>query len=545
MATTVAEAEPTGAPASTTKVSRAGWYALTLVASAQGLSLLDRQILSILAPSIRADLQIGDSELGLLYGTVFSLFYALFSLPLGRLVDGWIRTRLLAICIFAWSCFAGLSAFAGGFALLAISRLGVGVGEAAAQPSANSIIFDTFPRSRRGTAMAAMGIATALGLGLSMTLGGVVAGWFDARYPDGAAGFSGWQFAFLVAALPGLLLAWLIYRLPEPVRGGVDGIRSPEDPHPFKASAAVLASVTPVVNWASLWSRKASAKQWATNLIGLALIAGFCWVMTGVTQRFSPRPPTDLLGLKVDPHVLQWFVVGFGAFVILNMFQSLKLTDRPTYNVVKSPSVILLMVVAGLQTSINYGVMGFTPSLLNRSFGLSQAATGVQFGLLSAGLALIGPIIAGPLSDWLTARMGGRGRVWLTIFSLGLSPLFGIWTYSATDLTSFYLRFSVFSVILTLWLPPLYSLLYDLVLPRMRGITSSLFIIITTLLGLGMGPYFVGIVSDRNGGDLAEAIMSINLVGPAIVICLLVVLLRVNRDEQTVLDRARAGGEVV
>jgi MFS family permease len=527
------------------RVSRAGWYTLALVASAQGLSLLDRQILSILAPSIKADLHIGDSELGLLYGTVFSLFYALFSLPLGRLVDGWIRTRLLAICIFAWSIFAGMSAFAGGFTLLAVSRLGVGIGEAAAQPSANSIIFDTFPRSRRGTAMAAMGIATALGLGLSMALGGVVAGWWDARFPQGAAGFSGWQFAFLVAAAPGLLLAFLISRLLEPVRGGVDGIASPEDPHPFKASGAVLASVTPGINWLSLWSRKAPARQWAVNLIGLAVIVVFCWVMTGVTQRFSPRPPTDVLGLEIDPHAMQWFVVGFGAFVILNMFQSLRLTDRPTYNVVASPSVILLIVVAGLQTSINYGVMGFTPSLLNRSFGLSQAQTGLQFGLLSAGLAMVGPIVAGPLSDWLTARVGAKGRVWLTIFSLGLSPIFGIWTYSAQDLTSFYVRFSVFSLILTLWLPPLYSLLYDLVLPRMRGVTSSIFIIITTLLGLGMGPYFVGIVSDRNGGNLAEAIISINVVWPVILICLFAVLWRVNRDESTVLDRARAGGELV
>jgi MFS family permease len=527
------------------RVSRAGWYTLALVASAQGLSLLDRQILSILAPSIKADLHIGDSELGLLYGTVFSLFYALFSLPLGRLVDGWIRTRLLAICIFAWSIFAGMSAFAGGFTLLAVSRLGVGIGEAAAQPSANSIIFDTFPRSRRGTAMAAMGIATALGLGLSMALGGVVAGWWDARFPQGAAGFSGWQFAFLVAAAPGLVLAFLISRLREPVRGGVDGIASPEDPHPFKASGAVLASVTPGLNWLSLWSRKAPARQWAVNLIGLAVIVLFCWVMTGVTQRFSPRPPTDVLGLEIDPHAMQWFVVGFGAFVILNMFQSLRLTDRPTYNVVASPSVILLIVVAGLQTSINYGVMGFTPSLLNRSFGLSQAQTGLQFGLLSAGLAMVGPIVAGPLSDWLTARVGAKGRVWLTIFSLGLSPIFGIWTYSAQDLTSFYVRFSVFSLILTLWLPPLYSLLYDLVLPRMRGVTSSIFIIITTLLGLGMGPYFVGIVSDRNGGNLAEAIISINVVWPVILICLFAVLWRVNRDESTVLDRARAGGELV
>src|SRR6478752_5058901 len=130
MASTVAD-EPTKPAA---KVSSAGWYALALVSAAQGMSLLDRQILSILAPAIKADLKIGDAELGLLYGTLFSLFYALFSLPLGRLVDGWIRTRLLGICIFAWSIFAGMSAFAHSFSILGISRLGVGVGEAAAQP---------------------------------------------------------------------------------------------------------------------------------------------------------------------------------------------------------------------------------------------------------------------------------------------------------------------------------------------------------------------------------------------------------------------------
>lgn len=529
------------------RVSGAAWYSLTLVSAAQAMSLLDRQILSILAPNIRADLQIGDAELGLLYGTVFALFYALFSLPLGRLADGWIRTKLLGICIALWSVSAGLAAFAGGFALLALSRLGVGVGEAAAQPAANSIIFDEFPRSKRGTAMAAIGIATALGLGLSIMLGGLAASWWDARYAGGGAplNFRGWQFAFFIAALPGLALAVLLYRMKEPVRGAIDGIISPPDPAPFRASAAVLAAVTPGANWFSLWSRRAGAKQWIINLASLAVILTLCIVMTDVARSFSPRPPLKILGMSVDPHALQWFVVGFGMFVILNLFQSFKLTDKPTFNVISAPSLILLMVVGGLQTSINYGVMGFTPSFIIREYGLSQRDTAVQFGLLSAILGMIGPIIAGPLSDWLTARMGGQGRVWLTLFSLGVSPFFGIWTFSAADAGSFYLRFVGYSLILTLWMPPLYSLLYDLVLPRMRGITSSTYVIVSTLLGLGMGPYFVGIVSDRNGGDLGRAIMSINIVEPVMVILLLIVLLRINKDEGLMLTRARAGGEPV
>jgi MFS family permease len=538
---------PDGVSAPPQKVSRAGWYTLALVSSAQGLSLLDRQILSILAPSIRDDLGIGAAELGLLYGTVFALFYALFSLPLGRLVDGWIRTRLLAICILGWSLFCGLSAFASGFALLVISRLGVGVGEAAAQPAANSIIFDVFPREKRGTGMAAMGVATALGLGLSITVGGVVAQWWDTRFPEGAWGFSGWQFAFLIASLPGLLLAWLIFRLREPVRGEMDGIPAEPEPHPFRKSGEVLASVTPGANWWMLWRRDAGPKQWAANIGGLAAIVAVCWSLTQLTQAFSPsvQHPLSALGLDWDTHVLQWIVAGFGMFVILNLFQSLKLSDRPTYNVVLSPSLILLMVVGGLQTAINYGVMGFTPSFLIAEYGLSQASTALQFGLLAAALGLVGPLIAGPLSDWLTVRMGGRGRVWLTIFALGVSPPIGIWTYSAADPLSFYMRFSVYSVILTLWLPPIYALYYDLVLPRMRGITSSIYIIISTLLGLGMGPYFVGIVADQNGGDLGRAIMSVNVAAPVVLICLFTVLWRIRKDESTILERARAGGEKV
>ena len=531
----------------TQKISRSGWYALTLVSAAQAMSLLDRQILSILANDIRNDLQIGDAELGLLYGTVFALFYALFSLPLGRLVDGWVRTRLLAICLAVWSLFAGLAAFAGGFALLAISRLGVGIGEGATQPAANSIIFDALPRSRRGIGMAGLGIGLAIGLGLSMTLGGLVAQWWNVRYAAGGApfGFAGWQFAFIVAALPGFPLAWLIYRMKEPVRGAMDGIVAAEDPHPFRASADVLGSVTPGTNWWYLWRRDAGAQQWAINLVGLAGIAAIAIALISFTQGYSPRPPLQVLGASIDPHVLQWCVIGFGAFVVLNLFQSLKLTDRAAYNVMLSPSLLMLMVMGGLQTSINYGVMGFTPSFLIRDFGLTTAQAGVQFGLLSAALGVIGPLIAGPLSDWLTSRMGPRGMVLLVLASLGISPFFGIWTFSADTAGDFYLRFVMYSLILTLWLPPTYALMLGLVLPRMRGITFSTYTIIMTLLGLGIGPYFVGIVSDRNGGDLGQAIMSINVLAPAMVVLLVLIWWRVKRDDATILDRARAGGEEV
>ena len=149
------------------------------------------------------------------------------------------------------------------------------------------------------------------------------------------------------------------------------------------------------------------------------------------------------------------------------------------------------------------------------------------------------------MSDFLSTKLGQRGMVYLVLASLAISPFFGLWAYSAQTTAEFYTRFIVYSLILTLWLPPAYALMLGLVLPRMRGITFSTYMIIQTLLGLGIGPYFVGIVADQNGGDLGEAIKTINIVCPFIVIALLLVLTRFKKDEASIFERARAGGEVI
>jgi len=531
-----------------TRLSRTAWSALALVGLANALSLLDRNILAILAPRIKKDLAIGDAEMGLLYGTVFALFYALFSLPLGRLADGWIRTRLLGIAVAFWSVATGLAAGAQSFALLALSRLGVGVGEGAVIPAGTSLLFDEVPRERRGFAMAVVAAAIALGLGASSVLGGVAADWWDTRYAAGAAplGLRGWQFAFFIAALPGFLVAVPLLRLPEPPRGRLDGIESPPDPQAVRASIGVLLAVTPGLNWLALSRRGAGASYWRDNLIALALIVVAMIGLTSVTSAMSPRPALHFGGLQLNPHALQWTIVGFGAFVVFNLLQSMRLSDRPTFTVItQSPSLLLCIAVGSLQMMVNYGVMGFTPSFLMKRYGLSPAATGLQFGLLSAAIGIIGPLIAGPLSDRIAARFSNVGRVYVTLFALGASPLIALWVYSASDAAAFFARFILYSLVLTAWYPPLYATLYEQVLPRMRGITSSTYLISYTIFGLGIGPYAVGMLSDANGGNLAAAILGINWVAPAIVVMLVILARRVRRDEAALVARARHGGEPI
>ena len=521
-------------------------YALALVALTNTMSLLDRNILAILAPRIKHDIGIGDAEMGLLYGTMFALFYALFSLPLGRLADGWVRTRLLGITLAFWSVATAIAAAAHGFALLAVSRLGVGIGEGAAQPAGFSLVMDHYAKPRRGFAMAVIAAAIALGLGGSLVLGGVAADWWDHLHAGSAAplGLKGWQFAFLVAALPGFILAALLYRMPEPQRGRLDGIASPPDPHPFGSSLALLGAVTPGANWVALAARRAGARYWIVNFVATLVIVVVAVLLTRITSALSPRPPLHFGSLTVSPHALQWAVVGFGALVVVNLMQRLKLADRPTYEVItRSPSLLLCLGIAALQMMINYGTMGFTPSFLMKHYGLSPAATGLQFGLLAAALGIVGPMIAGPLSDRINARFPGGGRVYVTLFALGVSPLIALWVYHAPDPSSFYSRFVLYSLVLTAWYPPLYAIMFEQVLPRMRGITASLYLIVYTLFGIGIGPFVVGMIADANGGDLATAILSINWVAPAIVVMLIALAMRVKRDEAGLIERARSAGE--
>jgi len=267
-------------------------------------------------------------------------------------------------------------------------------------------------------------------------------------------------------------------------------------------------------------------------------------VLTRITSAFSPRPLLHFGPLAVNPHALQWGVVGFGALVVVNLLQRLQLADRPTFEVItRSPALLLCLGVGALQMMINYGTMGFTPSFLMKHYGLSPATTGLEFGVLAGVLGIIGPLLAGPLSDRINMRFPGSGRACVTLVSLGVSPLIAIWVYHAQNPATFYARFVPYSLVLTAWYPPLYAILFEQVLPRMRGITSSLYIIVTTLSGIGIGPFVVGMISDANGGDLAAAILAINWVAPAIVVMLVALALRVRGDEEQLIARARRGGE--
>jgi MFS family permease len=186
---------------------------------------------------------------------------------------------------------------------------------------------------------------------------------------------------------------------------------------------------------------------------------------------------------------------------------------------------------------INYGMMSFNPSFLMRYYELSMARTALQFGLVSAAMGIAGPLFWGPFSDRLQRRFPGAGRAWVGLFCMGLSPLLSFWVYTAPTPGAFYGRFVAYSLVLTGWLPPLYAIIYDQVLPRMRGITASVYLLVSTIVGLGIGPYAVGVLSDASG-TLRGSMLSINVVAIPIVILMLLIARRAQRDEDALAERA-------
>ncbi|SIT65617.1 Major Facilitator Superfamily protein [Ectothiorhodosinus mongolicus] len=159
------------------------------------LSFVDRQIVAVLAPQIRAHFELTNVQIGLLYGTAFSLIYAVAGIPMGRLADQWSRRKMIAIAVFAWSLVTVLSGFATSFAMLVVYRLILGVSQAMLSPAAYALLAETFRPELRASIFSVYASAIFIGIGLSFLVGGTVAQNTD------------WQTAMVVVGLPGLLLA--------------------------------------------------------------------------------------------------------------------------------------------------------------------------------------------------------------------------------------------------------------------------------------------------------------------------------------------------
>ncbi len=197
-------------------------YVLGMLLLVYVFNFIDRQILAILAQSIKQDLGLSDTQIGALSGLAFGLFYATMGIPIARLADRYSRVNIISICLAIWSAMTALSGLATSYWHLLVARIGVGIGEAGGSPPSHSLLADYFPLHQRATAL---GIY-AIGVPVGILFGNLAGGWMNEYF--------GWRAAFLLVGLPGVLLA-IVLRLTvkEPPRGHSEGRTASLEKIPF------------------------------------------------------------------------------------------------------------------------------------------------------------------------------------------------------------------------------------------------------------------------------------------------------------------------
>lgn len=199
------------------------WYVATVLTLAHIISFLDRQVLALLVEPIKRDLAISDTQMSLLLGLAFAIFYTVMAIPIGWLADRKSRVKIIIVGITAWCAMTATCGLARNYWQLFLARIGVGVGEATLSPSALSILSDYFPREKRGAAIGFYNMGVSVGAGIAFIVGGQVIG-FVMDSPPITLPFVGelfaWQSVFLFVGLPGLLIAALMTTVREPQRLG-------------------------------------------------------------------------------------------------------------------------------------------------------------------------------------------------------------------------------------------------------------------------------------------------------------------------------------
>jgi MFS family permease len=375
-------------------------YILGLLVLVYTFNFIDRQILAILLPAIKAEFGVTDTILGFLAGSAFALFYATLGVPIALLADRWNRRNLIALALAIWSGMTALSGIAANIVHLTLARIGVGIGEAGCSPPSHSMISDLYGPEERSTAM---GIFT-LGISAGIMIAYLAGGWVAENI--------GWREAFLIVGLPGLALALLVrFTIREPVRGQSDGKRDSASRPGIIAVARFLLGRKSFLHLA-LGSGLASFIGYAVisffptflfrshdmNLSEIGVWLGIILGSAGGLGFAGGGYVADRLGRRGQRYALQGvaaatmiaWLFNFPVFLVGNPYLALALFVVPAI----FSNFYLATTFAQIQGLVGLRMRAVASALL-------------LFILNSVGLGL-GPLFAGILSDMFEAPFGGE-----------------------------------------------------------------------------------------------------------------------------------------
>ncbi|HAJ75103.1 MAG: MFS transporter [Gammaproteobacteria bacterium] len=396
-------------------------YALVLLTIVYAFNFIDRQLLSVLQESIKVDLSLSDSQLGLLTGFAFAMFYVSAGIPIARWADRGNRRNIVAMSVGIWSFMTAISGFAQNYAQLLVARIGVGIGEAGGSPPSHSIVSDIFPPARRASALAFY----SMGVNMGVLFGFLLGGWLNE--------FFGWRVAFIVVGVPGILLALLVRgTIKDPVRGLIEN----------KKVSDAQASIVEVVSL--LWKRRTfrhlalagglnafagyGHTNWATSFFirshemttgelgtWLALSSGLCAAI-GVFGG-------GLLADKLAPRDKRWYM-WIPAIATL-------LCVPPMFVVYLAGNQYVALIFAFIPGLFHNVYLGCSIATTHGLVGLRMRATASAIFLLVInviGLGL-GPFLVGFFSDSLEPSFGSESLRYAMVTLLPAIMLWSTWHF--------------------------------------------------------------------------------------------------------------------
>jgi predicted MFS family arabinose efflux permease len=390
-------------------------YTLLILGLVYSCNVMDRNILTILLEPIRREFGLNDSELGLLSGLSFAIFYAVAGLPLGAAADRVNRRNLIVLCLTLWSGMTAVCGLSRTFVQLLIARIGVGIGEAGGAPAAMAMISDLFPARQRATAISAFYLASPIGAMTALAGGG----WVAQHY--------GWRWAFLAAGVPGLLLVLvLLLTVREPERGLSDDTAAGPAAQPLSQSLRFIVSQRSlihliagtaltvfVVSGIGTWSASFFIRIHGFSTAGIGPILAISTGVVGFIGTLAGGMIADRLGRRDDRR--RCWALAVAALLTAPLITACVLVPSATAS-------IIFYTLYVLASFFWYGpVNGLCQSLVDvRMRATISSVVYLTGNLLGFGL---GSQIIGLLSDWLTARFGVESLR----YGMLIAALFSLW----------------------------------------------------------------------------------------------------------------------
>jgi MFS family permease len=380
-------------------------YVLVMLTLIYAFNFADRQIIVILQESIKNEWQLSDTELGLLSGFIFAIFYVVLGIPIARYADQGNRRNIVAGSLGLWSIMTAISGYAGNFIQLLLARIGVGVGQAGESPAAHAMISDYFPLEKRSNALSIYSIGLYIGILVAFLMGGYLNQHF------------GWRTAFLVMGVPGIIFSLLFYlTVKEPEKGATDVRESTSGKtYTLKTALKLLFSNTiflylaiaialhlfcifALLNWAPSFLSRLHGMKTLDVGVSLGLIFG----LSGAIGTYIRKLLTDRLGKRDKRYQLK---VPAYSILISILFTAGALFFQNNYL-----TLFCLGVSAFLQSMYLGPFIAVAHSLVSASMrALSSAIVFFMLNLFGLGF---GPLVVGIISDSLQPSMGVESLRW-------------------------------------------------------------------------------------------------------------------------------------